>query len=95
MTTKKKSRLLFEVPAEVESSAQSGWVYRSGAAAEPRQRVETHPHEAGASVPANSGSALGLALAMVAQAVVLGMTFAAIPWTMGLQALQSFTKQSD
>jgi hypothetical protein len=96
MTTKKKSRPLFEVPAEVESGSQSGWVYRSGADAEPVPRIdEPSSLDAGAGIPAMSVATVSLALAAVTQAVVLGMTIAAIPWTIGLRTLQSCTKQSD
>jgi hypothetical protein len=95
MTTKKKPRPLFEVPAEVESGAQSGWVYRSGADMEPPPRVEMTSREADSSVPDESAVALAMTLAALAQVMALGMTIAAIPWTMGLRTLQSFTKQSD
>jgi len=91
MTTKKKSRPLFEVPAEVESGSQSGWVYRSGADAERVPRIEMGPLEDG-SIPAMSVATLSLALAAMTQAVVLGMTIATIPWTMGLRTLQSCAK---
>jgi hypothetical protein len=95
MTTKKKSRPLFEVPAEVEAGAQSGWVYRSGVDEEPAPRVEMISREADASIPAMSVATLSLAMAAVAQAAVLGMTIAAIPWTMGLRTLRSCARQSD
>ena len=95
MTTKKKARPLFEVPAEVESGAQSGWVYRSGAGAEPLPRVRTSSGAADSDIPAMSVATLSLAMAATTQAVVLGMTLAAIPWTMSLRALQSCVKQSD
>ena len=92
MTTKKKSRPLFEVPAEVESGAQSGWVYRSGEGSEPVSRIEPSSREAAESAAA---ATLAMALAAIAQSVVLGMTIAAIPCTMGFRTLQSLTKQSD
>jgi hypothetical protein len=89
MTTKKKARPLFEVPVEVESGAQSGWVYRSVAGAEPLPRVETISGAAEADIPAMSMATLSLAVAAMTQAVVLGMTIAAIPWTMSLRTVQS------
>ena len=95
MTTKKKSRPLFEVPVEVESGSQSGWVYRSGADAEPVPRIVMSSGAADAGIPAMSVATLSLALAAMTQAVVLGMTIAAIPWTIGLRTLQSCTRQSD
>jgi hypothetical protein len=95
MTTKKKSRPLFEVPAEVESGAQSGWVYRSGADVESVPSVETSLDAADTSVRATSAAAVALTIAAFAQALMLGMTIAALPWTMGVRALRSFSKQSD
>ena len=94
MTTKKKSRPLFEVPAEVESGAQSGWVYRSGLEeAEPLSRVEVSSSGAeDLSIPAMSVATLSLTLAAMTQAMVLGMTIAAIPWNMGRRTLQSLSK---
>ena len=95
MTTKKKSRPLFEVPAEVESGSQSGWVYRSSAGAETVSTIEMSSLDADAGIPAMSVATLSLALAAMTQAVVLGVTIAAIPWTIGLRTLQSCTRQSD
>jgi hypothetical protein len=89
MTTKKKSRPLFEVPAEVESGAQSGWVYRSGADVESVSRIEISSPKAEADISAMSVATLSLAMAAMTQAVILAMTVAAIPWTMGLRTLQS------
>ena len=96
MTTKKRSRPLFEVPAEVESGAQSGWVYRSGETSEPVSRIELSSFEADATTQAESAATatLAMALAAIAQAMVLGMTIAAIPWTMGLRTLQTLAKAS-
>src|ERR1700737_5549914 len=70
MTTKKKSRPLFEVPAEVESGAQSGWVYRSGAGGETVSRIEASSRGAETDVDAESAATatLAMALAAVAQA---------------------------
>jgi hypothetical protein len=93
MTTKKKSRPLFEVPAEVEAGAQSGWVYRSGADEEPARRAKSSSRQAASSVPAES--AVTLALALAAQVMVLGMTIVALPWTIGLRTLQSLAKPDE
>jgi hypothetical protein len=95
MTTKKKSRPLFEVPAEVESAAHSGWVYKSGADAEPVHRIGPRSSEADADIPAMYIATLSLTLAAMTQALVLGMTIAAIPLTMSLRTLQSLAKKSD
>jgi hypothetical protein len=88
MTTKKKSRPSFEVPAEVESGAQSGWVYRSGEGPEPVSSIEPDLLEAESAATAT----LAMAMAAVAQAVVLGMTLVAIPWTMGLRTLRTLAR---
>ena len=93
MTTKKKSRPLFEVPAEVEAGAQSGWVYRSGVDEEPARRAKSSSRQARTSVPAES--AVTLALALAAQVMVLGMTIVALPWTIGLRTLQSLAKPDE
>ncbi len=92
MTKKKKSRPLFEVPAEVESGAQSGWVYRSGLEEAPLPRVEVSSGDTELSIPAMSVATLSLTLAAMTQAMVLGMTIAAIPWNMGRRTLRSLTK---
>src|ERR1700737_4086433 len=92
MTSKKKSRPMFEVPEALESGAQSGWVYRSGADVESEAGYESVD---GASVQAASLATFSLAVATMAQALALGMAIAALPWTMGLRTVKSFTKQSD
>lgn len=93
MTTKKKSRPLFEVPAEVEAGAQSGWVYRSGVDEEPVRRAKSSSRRADTGVPAES--AVTLALALAAQVMVLGMTIVVLPWTIGLRTLQSLAKPDE
>jgi hypothetical protein len=95
MATKKKSKPSFEVPVEVESGAQSGWVYKSGASAEPVLGIGLASPEADADIPAMSMATLSLTLAAVTQALVLGMTIAAIPWTMSLRTLQSLAKPGE
>jgi hypothetical protein len=42
-----------------------------------------------------SVATFSLAIAAMTQAVVLGMTIAAIPWTMGFRTLQSCAKQNE
>jgi len=93
MTTKKKSRPLFEVPAEVEAGAQSGWVYRSGAGAERVPRAEGSARQAHASV--RDESVVTLALALAAQVMALGMAIVTIPWTIGLRAVRSLAKPDE
>jgi hypothetical protein len=93
MTTKKKSRPLFEVPAEVESGAQSGWVYRSGAEEESGPAPAMVFDVVDSSVAAASAATIALAFATFAQGLALGMTIAALPWTMGLRTIKHFTKQ--
>ena len=91
MTSKKKSRPMFEVPEALESGAQSGWVYRSGAEVESAvdgQEVEN------AGIEAASLATFSLAVAAMAQALALGMAIAALPWTMGLRTVKSLTRQS-
>ena len=83
---------MFEVPEALESGAQSGWVYRSGAEAE-RPTNDEEPRNAG--IEAASIATFSLAVATMAQAMALGMAIAALPWTMGLRTVTSFTRQSD
>src|SRR6478672_1773877 len=114
MPSKKKPRPLFEVPEEIGSRQESGWVYRSGTSevetpAEPTNsgthpfethHSETHHSETPHSetphynpgIGAASAHVLTLAIATIAQTVVLVVTIAVTPMTWGMQALQSLTK---
>jgi hypothetical protein len=83
MSSKKKPRPLFEVPADIETGGESGWVYRSGGDLE-------HPKSAREEAPATSAFALGFAA--IAQTMVLGLTIATLPLTVGLRLLRSFTR---
>lgn len=86
MSSKKKPRPLFEVPADIETGRESGWVYRSGGDVE-------HPKSTREEVSATSGtSALALGFAAIAQTMVLGLTIATLPLTIGLRALRAFTR---
>jgi hypothetical protein len=93
MPSKKKPRPLFEVPVELASGHESGWVYRSGTSA-----AETAPaprENSGTGVGAESAHTLALALATLAQTFVLVMTVAVLPMTMGMRALQSLAKPNE
>jgi hypothetical protein len=93
MATKKKSRPLFEVPAEVEAGAHSGWVYRSGVDEEPVRRAQSSSRQADTSVPPES--AVTVAWALATHVLMLGMAIVALPWTIGVRTLESLAKQSD
>jgi hypothetical protein len=85
MASKKKSRPLFEVPVEIGSTRESGWVYKSGA-------LETETplrRAADTSLSAASTQTIALVIAALAQTFVLGVTIAAFPVTMGLRTLQA------
>jgi len=82
---------MFEVPEALESGAESGWVYRSGAEGESEASYE-EPENPG--IEAASLATFSLAVATMAQALALGMAIAALPWTMGLRTVKSITKQS-
>jgi len=93
MPSKKKPRPLFEVPVELGSGRESGWVYRSGTSASettsaPREKTAT-------SVGAESANTLALALATLAQTFVLVVTIAVIPISIGMRVLQSLAKSSE
>jgi hypothetical protein len=85
MSSKKKPRPLFEVPVDMESAGESGWVYRSAGRAE---RVETGSD---ASMIDSGTIALALGMTAIAQTMVLGLTIAAMPLTLSVRALRSFT----
>jgi hypothetical protein len=95
MSSKKKSRPLFEVPAEIGSGRESGWVYRSGTPEkeapeqEAPQKKRPAPRESsGADIGAESAQTLAMAFATLARSFVLAMTIAAIPMTLGFRALK-------
>src|SRR5712691_4799978 len=73
MSSKKKSKPLFEVPVEIGSGRESGWVYRSGTAekeapqTEAAEQEETAPRESSeAGIGAESMHVLALALTTLA-----------------------------
>jgi hypothetical protein len=84
MSSRKKPRPLFEVPADIDGERESGWVYRS----ESRE-------QSGGSIIDTGSTALALGVAAIAQTMMLGLTIAAIPMTLGIQALQSLTRSKD
>ena len=97
MPTKKKPRPLFEVPVEIGSRLESGWVYRSSVTPDepepPRAKI-THTADAPrpgvvSGVSEASARTLSLAMATVAQTFMLIMTIAVIPVTLGNQAIQA------
>ena len=91
MPSKKKPRPLFEVPLEIGSGHESGWVYRSGDREdEPRPKATTNK-----SISTMSANALTLALAALAQTFVLTVTIAVIPMTMGIRVLESLTRPNE
>ncbi|HZO55118.1 MAG TPA: hypothetical protein VFB63_20585 [Bryobacteraceae bacterium] len=97
MSSKKKPRPLFEVPADIESGRESGWVYRSSGQAEHSKRAHAEKSreegarvEASASVMDTGTAAFFIGFAAIAQAVALGLTIAVFPLTMGLRAFRSF-----
>lgn len=98
MPSKKKPRLLFEVPAETGPGTQSGWVYRSEPALPETPRPQTDQPEPGA-IPADepsvfsmSTAVVALSMAAIAHAFALSVTVATIPWTMTLRTLGSLAK---
>ncbi len=96
MPSKKKPRPLFEVPVELASGRESGWVYRSGTSAvqtTPEPQANRANIETG--VGAEAAHTLTLALATLAQTFVLVATIAAIPMTMGMRAFQSLIKPDE
>jgi len=93
MSSKKKLRPLFEVPADIESAGESGWVYRSNGHAE--ELRHHHHHQASQEVwsVVDSGAVtLALGMAVMAQALMLGLTIATIPWTYSLRTARALAE---
>ena len=85
MPSRKKPRPLFEIPLDIGGERESGWVYRS---------EEREQGSAGSIIDSGS-AALALGVAAIAQTMFFGLTIAAIPITLGIQALKSFTRSRD
>ena len=95
MTQKKKSKPSFEVPSDVDSSGQSGWVYRSDRDTEEVAEV-VDTSEPGAEAAGESledatlaADVLGMALATMAQAFTFSVLVVTVPFAMGLRAIES------
>ena len=87
MPSKKKTRLLFEVPAETASGAQSGWVYRSETESPETPRSDPGAEPADSDIFSMSAEAVALSMAAMAQIFALSITLAAIPFSIALRAL--------
>ena len=98
MPTKKKPRPLFEVPIEIGSGRESGWVYKSGVTADEPVVHATVVHEpvvnsdTSTGVVAESAQALALSVAAVTQVFVMVVAIAIVPITLGLAAVRSLAK---
>jgi hypothetical protein len=95
MSQKKKSKPSFEVPSDIESSSQSGWVYRSDEETEEVVAV-IETFESGAEVAGEgpedatlASDVMALALATMAQAVTFSVLIVTVPFAMGLRAIES------
>jgi hypothetical protein len=107
MPSKKKPRPLFEVPVEIGSRLESGWVYRSGVS-----RIEPAPapvevmdspgehnfvaapgvRESGAGVTQECARTVGMALATVAETFVLAAKIAVLPIRIGFRTFQRLVR---
>ncbi len=99
MSSKKKSRPLFEVPVEVGSGRESGWVYRSGTPekegpqAEAPEKERAAPRESSeAGIGAESMHVLTLALTTLAHTFSLAFRISVMPMTIGIRALRSLAR---
>lgn len=96
MPSKKKPRPLFEVPIEIDSARESGWVYRSEAEPSepgPSRKPEARPvFETG--VVAASAQVFALAMATAEATFMLSVSLAALPLTMSLRVLDSINGDS-
>ena len=97
MPSKKKSRPLFEVPVEIGSGQESGWVYRSGAADKeaPEQEAPPPRESSEASIGAESMHVLTLALTTLAHTFSLAFRISVMPVTIGIRALRSLTQTDE
>jgi len=95
MSSKKRSRPLFEVPVEIGSSRESGWVYRSDAGKEEPPHHEEPPRGAYMDTNPELGlvtlgtQACALAMATAATTFLLSVTMAALPFTISFRVLDS------
>jgi hypothetical protein len=92
MSSKKKSRPLFEVPVEIGSGGESGWVYRSGA---PEKEAPPSSESSEKSIAAESMHVLTLALTTLAHSFSLALRISVVPMKIGMQALRSLTKANE
>lgn len=91
MSSRKRSRPLFEVPADIESSGESGWVYRSNGHAEEKthhRHRETAEQDTYSAIVDSGAITLALGMAAVAQTLMLGLTIAAIPWSYSMRTVK-------
>ena len=95
MSQKKKSKPSFEVPSDIESSSQSGWVYRSDDETEEVVSVidafKSRPEAVaeGREDATLASDVMSLALATMAQAFTFSVLVATVPFAMGLRAIES------
>ena len=95
MPSKKKTRLLFEVPAETGPGAQSGWVYRSEPDRGESPRFESAEDAADSDIFGMSAETVALSMAAMAQVFALSITLAAIPLSIALRALRTLARERD
>ncbi len=95
MPSKKKTRLLFEVPAETGPGAQSGWVYRSEPVREESPRSESAEDAADSDIFGMSAETMALSIAAIAQVFALSITLATIPLSIALRALGALAQRRD
>jgi hypothetical protein len=83
MPTKKKSKPSFNVPADIGSGRDSGWVYRSASEEEDLELEENDEPETGL----RTAFSLPSAIAAMMQVATLSLSVATIPLVIGLGAL--------
>jgi hypothetical protein len=95
MPSKKKTRLLFEVPAETAPGAQSGWVYRSETDSPETPHSDSGAEPADSDIFSMSAEAAALSMAAMAQIFALSVSLAAIPLSIALRALGAVAERRD
>ena len=96
MSSKKKSRPLFEVPVEIGSGQDSGWVYRSDAPDDTPEKEGPVPRASSElDVGAESAQVLAMAFATLAHTFSLAVRISVLPMAIGMRALRSLIRSDE
>ncbi|MEO7652191.1 MAG: hypothetical protein ABIZ80_17135 [Bryobacteraceae bacterium] len=93
MPTKKKSKPLFEIPRAIQSTPQSGWVYRSpdGRASGAGDRSPAAPTSV-ASILESGALSFAYGMDAAGKALILGAQLLMTPWNTAMSITRGWTK---